>query len=773
MFSVSLRTRRAVLGAIMILLMIILLSGAARSAPNEIDATVALLQKQSDGAVHVDIYAPTGAARWVFAEGGTLTREFAKQGMAPEGIARAFFDAYGNLFGITDQATHLQMLGVETDTAGQQHVRFHQVQNDVAVFGADLVVHLAIDGAVQVVNGYTLPGVENINTTPTVSEQEANQTAVTHVGLPDGYAAESSLMLFNAGLLSDQPSASYLTYRVRVDSETQPDQAEWVFIDASTGEVRFSYSAIDDSRNRSTYNLKHGTTYSSATLARTESQAAVTSAPSCTTADINNAHNYAGNTYDFYFNRFGRDSYDNAGAALKSYVCYGTNYQNAFWDGAKMTYGNGFAAADDVVAHELSHAVTERTSNLVYSNQSGALNESFSDIFGEAVDLTNNSGTDTTTVRWDMGEDIPGIGAIRDMLDPTRFGDPDSTTSTNMYCGTADSGGVHTNSGVPNKAFALMVDGGTFNGVTIASIGIDKAVQIEYRANTRYLSSAAKFLDDYNALNQSCTDLYGAGSATCNSVVAALQATKLNGPVCGSGGATATPTQTSTGSTATPTPTKTPASATATPTQTSTGSTATPTPTKTPAPATSLINGNFESGRLVGWGESSSHSYALVAAGKGQNSTWGAWLGGANNEISEITQNFTVPATGGTLSYAYRITSSDSCGYDYGYVKVNNTNLKTYNLCASNATNGFVQGSASLSAYAGQTVTLKFRVTTDASLLSSFYIDNVTFTGGALVEVLDPYASEELATPEPKAEAPQDSPEERGSLQLFLPLLSK
>ncbi len=135
--------------------------------------------------------------------------------------------------------------------------------------------------------------------------------------------------------------------------------------------------------------MKHGTNYTSAVLARSEGQAAVTTAPSCTTADINNAHDYAGNTYDFYFSRFGRDSYDNAGATLKSYVCYGTNYQNAFWDGSKMTYGNGFAAADDVVAHELSHAVTERTSNLVYSNQSGALNESFSDIFGESVDLTN------------------------------------------------------------------------------------------------------------------------------------------------------------------------------------------------------------------------------------------------------------------------------------------------------------------------------------------------------------------------------------------------
>ena len=210
----------------------------------------------------------------------------------------------------------------------------------------------------------------------------------------------------------------------------------------------------------------------------------MTSAPSCTVADINNAHDYAGDTYDFYFTRFSRDSYDNRGGTLKSYVCYGTNYQNAFWDGTRMTYGNGFAAADDVVAHELSHGVTENSSNLVYSNQSGALNESFSDIFGEAVDLTNTGGNDSTSVRWDMGEDIPGIGAIRDMMDPTRFGDPDRTNSSYYYCGTGDYGGVHTNSGVPNKAFALMVDGGNFNGYNVSAIGITAAAAIEYRTNT-------------------------------------------------------------------------------------------------------------------------------------------------------------------------------------------------------------------------------------------------------------------------------------------------
>src|SRR6185369_6471708 len=98
---------------------------------------------------------------------------------------------------------------------------------------------------------------------------------------------------------------------------------------------------------------------------------------------------------------------------------------NAFWNGSQMVYGNGYASADDVVGHELTHAVTERTAGLFYYMQSGALNESFSDIFGETIDLgsTVGGGNDTLAARWLLGEDLL-IGAIRNMSDPTVFGDP-------------------------------------------------------------------------------------------------------------------------------------------------------------------------------------------------------------------------------------------------------------------------------------------------------------------------------------------------------------
>jgi bacillolysin len=211
-----------------------------------------------------------------------------------------------------------------------------------------------------------------------------------------------------------------------------------------------------------------------------------------------------------------------------------------------MVYGNGFASADDVVGHELTHAVTELTADLFYYQQSGALNESFSDIFGEAIDQSSSlgGGLDGSSVRWVLGEDLPppyATTGIRHMMSPESFGDPARVNDENFYCSTqgwtddeADSGGVHRNSGVPNKAFALMVDGGTFNGETVTGIGMTKAAKIHYRALTTYLTSGSTFIDAYNALEQSCGDLVGTGgitAANCTQVLKALNAVEMNAPL--------------------------------------------------------------------------------------------------------------------------------------------------------------------------------------------------------------------------------------------------
>lgn len=717
---------------VLVTLLIALLTGSLWASPP--DALVAQLEKQSDGKVVVHLDDVTGVARYVHAEEGALTREFANLKADPEAAARAFLATYGGLFGLTDQATQLQLKSVKQDELGMQHVRFTQQHEGLPVFGADLIVHLGADGAVLSANGFIVADAVALDTQAKLGAEQASEIARGQLAFTgDASVSEQSLVIFKPGLITDEPSATYLTYRLRVTSASQPDLARWLFVDAQSGEVRFDYPAVTDGRNRRTYNMKHRTNYNRATLARTEGQGPVSSATNCTAADVNNAHDYAGHTYDFYFSRFGRDSYNNAGATLYSYVCYGNNYQNAFWDGSRMTYGDGFASADDVVAHELSHGVTEYASGLIYSYQSGALNESYSDIFGEAVDLTNSGGTDTAAVRWDMGEDIPGFGAIRDMMDPTRFGDPDRTNSSYYYCGSGDNGGVHTNSGVPNKAFALMVDGGTFNGHTITAIGMDAAVQIQYRTNEYYLSSSSKFLDNYNYLLQSCGDLYGASSSTCTEVRDALEAVKMNGAICGSGGATPTP-----------------------------GSGPTPTP---PPSGGSIVNGNFESGRNVGWSESSSHGWAIVGTYSPYQGSYAAWLGGGNSETSTLSQNIGVPSGGATLYYRYKISSSDWCGYDYGYVKLNGSTAQTYSLCSSNNTSGYALGSVSLSGYAGQTVTLEFRATTDSSYSSSFYIDNVGYSS-SLTEGEGLTSDHGSVKPEKKQDRPAGTSEEKGDADL-------
>jgi hypothetical protein len=195
-----------------------------------------------------------------------------------------------------------------------------------------------------------------------------------------------------------------------------------------------------------------------------------------------------------------------------------------------------------VVGHELTHAVIEHSAFLLYYNQSGALNESYADIFGESIDQvsTLGGGNDTAGARWLLAEDL-SIGAIRNMMTPTAFGDPGKMSDSQFFCasnawdnGNTDYGGVHINSGVPNHAFALMVDGGTYNGRTVQGIGVAKAGRIQYRALTTYLTSGSGFRDNSAALNASCTDLVGSGGITagdCTQVASAILAVEMASPL--------------------------------------------------------------------------------------------------------------------------------------------------------------------------------------------------------------------------------------------------
>ena len=200
-----------------------------------------------------------------------------------------------------------------------------------------------------------------------------------------------------------------------------------------------------------------------------------------------------------------------------------------------MVFGAGYTSADDVVAHELAHGVIQHTAGLVYWYQSGAINESMADVVGELVDLADGTGSDAPELRWQLGEDLPAAagGVTRDMADPPRFGQPD-TTRSGLYDYAQDyddNGAVHTNSGVPNKTAYLIADGtvaepgGTFAGRAFPGIGTTRAATL-YWATLQMLTPGADFVDLAVALQQSCANL-AFSPAECATVTAAIEATEL------------------------------------------------------------------------------------------------------------------------------------------------------------------------------------------------------------------------------------------------------
>ena len=458
----------------------------------------------------------------------------AASGASAEARGRAFLRAHGEAFGIADVGDVRHMRTHGPDDIGTEHARFRQLHNGVPVTGGEIMVHLR-GAAVVGVNAKILDLSDPVDTNPRISSEDALAKAEAliagRVGLDDIVWSQPRLEVFSRGMLEARRTEAHLAWFIEA---RRIDVRQFIWIDAHTGLRLLDFSQITDALNRSIYTANGGNALPG-TLVRSEGGAATGD------TDADAAYNFSGDTYNYFWTQHGRDSFDGAGAALISTVHYcptnnNCNYRNAFWNGTQMVYGNGFSAADDADAHELTHAVTEHSANLFYYMQSGALNESFSDIFGETVDLLNGAGTDTPATRWLIGEDIPGIGAIRNMMNPNAFGDPGRMSDSAQFnCQTPgnDAGGVHTNSGVPNHAYALMVDGGTYNGFTIAGIGLIKAGKIEYRALTTYLLSGSDFLDNYNALEQSCTDLIGVAGITagdCAEVGKALDAVEMASP---------------------------------------------------------------------------------------------------------------------------------------------------------------------------------------------------------------------------------------------------
>ncbi|MDQ6947352.1 MAG: M4 family metallopeptidase [Actinomycetota bacterium] len=256
--------------------------------------------------------------------------------------------------------------------------------------------------------------------------------------------------------------------------------------------------------------------------------------PASTDLAVKEAAEGAGHTYDFYKAVLGRDSLDGQDMALVSSVHYGVDFDNAFWQGTQMVYGDGsgkFLVKNSlthdvaVIGHEMTHGVTQFTAGLHYSKQSGALNESWSDVFGSLVKQYANHET-ADAADWLIGAGIMGPSApgkaLRSMKDPgTAFKFDNQPAHMSGYVNLPDdnnprndNGGVHINSGIPNKAFYLVA-------TSIGGNAWEKAGPIWYDTLTKKLSKDSQFKDAANATVASANELYGAGSDAEKAVTSA------------------------------------------------------------------------------------------------------------------------------------------------------------------------------------------------------------------------------------------------------------
>lgn len=648
--------------------------GPAQSKREPIDPEgISRLIADSGGNATVSVSEATGAARFVRIAPGQklgLQRQAARQAGddAKRGRSTEFLNAYGSIFGIANAATELKEVRMMKDRQGGTHIIYQQVYDGLPVFGGELRSHFDASDELVAVNGTIVPDLL-VDSIPRRTAEEAGKVAVAKVEADLGQAGKLSvygttLLVFREGLAKGVDGPNDLAWQVEVIGGG--GVREFVYVDAQTGKFIDQITGAPDSLYRRAYD---GMSLPSVPPSYPDSPFWVETDPFPTTStEADNMILSSKDTYDLYSHAFARDSFDASGAIMDSIFNRGYSCPNASWNGTFISFCPGLTV-DDVTAHEWTHAYTQYTDNLIYQWQPGALNESYSDIFGETVDLINGRGGDApdnprtagacsafwgtppptltitggsaagsyfarasvneppspftvgptamalsvpagactavsgvsgkiaivdwtllpngnnecgsgtraanalaagatgiifvappagllnlgsspliasvevtnadgetikaglpadatidfavgtdNSLRWLMGEDSTATGltgALRDMWNPRCFGNPGKVSDTFEYtCSTADGGGVHTNSGVPNHAYALIVDGGTYNGQTISGIGLTKAAHIYFRAMSVYQGPATDFADHADALEQSCSDLVGVNLAS-------------------------------------------------------------------------------------------------------------------------------------------------------------------------------------------------------------------------------------------------------------------
>jgi Zn-dependent metalloprotease len=635
------------------------------------EAALRRLRAAAGGTAAVSTHRATGAARFVRLGPGGRARGPAATAVEKQEQSRAFFREHGKALGIDDPRS-LRLVRTATDRLGETHLTWKQFHGTVPVFAGTLKTHFDAAHRLKAVTGTAVPDIA-VDPRPTWTSARAAEVARASVAAERGRAdalrtGTVTLYVYREGLARGGPGESHLAWEVEVTDGA--GIRDFVYVGAHTGKVIDRITAVRDGLFRRAYdgkdlpfvppNYPNGAYWLEGQRFPTASQ------------EANNMILGSSDTYALFSNAFGRDSFDGGGAKMDAIFDRGYGCPNASWNGIFISFCPGFTT-DDVTAHEWGHAYTDYTHNLIYAWQPGALNESYSDIWGEVVDLINERGSDApgggrnpgacstfsppvgqlevnapvsiagnyvaqsalfgpeltevgtngdvvaaldpsdangpstldgcsalsnapavngkialvdrgtcvfvqkvlnaqaagaigviiannvatglpgmgaaagaenvtipslgvqqvvgnsirgqlgigvnatlraqpgtdASYRWLMGEDISD-GAFRDMWNPVCYSNPGKVTDTAFYvCAPTDEGGVHTNSGVPNHAFALLVDGGTYNGQTIASIGLTKAAHIYFRASAEYQVQDSDFADHADALEQSCDDLIG------------------------------------------------------------------------------------------------------------------------------------------------------------------------------------------------------------------------------------------------------------------------
>ncbi|MEO0469727.1 MAG: M4 family metallopeptidase, partial [Bacteroidota bacterium] len=499
-----------------------------------------------------------------------------------------FFDNNATALGISPQ-DEMKRMRQETDQLGFTHESYQQFHLGVPIEGAVYKVH-SLNGEVQKSNGLLAQDLI-LDVVPNIREDRALKIALNHIGA-QVYAWEDPMMesLFQHAHRDTQdsflPKAAFmiadrdfapktldyvLVYKFDIYTAV-PMGRKWIYVDAKDGSIvkeldahmtigvpgtahtRYSgtrtiitdstangFSLLDDTRGDGIETLDMLNLNSSHpfgvpdAVPFTDTDNVWDDTTNLDDAALD-AHWGAEMTYDYFLEKHGRNSYDDNGSPIVAYIHH-PFFGVATWFNSTMFFGDGGTITNnnpltpiDLVAHEFAHGVTEHTANLIYAQESGALNESFSDIFGNAVEYFAKSND----ANWAIGESMGYVA--RSMSDPYSEGNPDTYQGNAWHTASDDNGGVHINSGVQNFWFYLLVEGGSGTNdhgapYQVNGIGWDAATQIAYRNLSVYLGPSSVYEDARNGAIQSAIDLFGLCSNEYQQVVNAWAAVGLGRPI--------------------------------------------------------------------------------------------------------------------------------------------------------------------------------------------------------------------------------------------------